>query len=101
MKMAEPPGAATPLTDGATISLKAYRFQPTEKVVIKAGSTINWVFADKAEHNLTEASGPRAVAGQLLSGGAKSSTQFTVPGRYQLFCYLHPMTMHEQIDVVP
>lgn len=98
--IAEPPGAATPLPDGATIELKAYRFQPSEKVVIKAGSTINWRFADKAVHNLTLASGPRAVAGQELSGGARSSTQFTTRGRYQLFCYLHPMTMHLQIDVV-
>ena len=26
---------------------------------------------------------------------------FLKPGTYQLFCYLHPMTMHEQVDVVP
>ena len=70
-------------------------------MIIKAGSTINWVFADKGLHNLTQASGPRAVAGQQLSNGARTSTQFTVPGPYQLFCYLHPMTMHEQVDVVP
>ncbi len=101
VRMAEPPGAATPLVDGATISLKAFRFQPTEKVVIKAGSTINWNFADVSIHQLTQASGPRAVAGQQLGNGAKTSTRFDTPGRYQLFCYLHPMTMHEQVDVVP
>jgi plastocyanin len=36
-----------------------------------------------------------------MNRGGRASTQFNVPGRYQLFCYLHPMTMHEQIDVVP
>ena len=45
--------------------------------------------------------GPRAVAGQTMGKGGRTSTRFDVPGRYQLFCYLHPMTMREQVDVVP
>jgi plastocyanin len=86
---------------GGTIDLRAYRFQPTQKVTIKAGDTVNWRFRDFSQHNLTLASGPQAVAGQTLGKGGRAATQFTVPGRYQFFCYLHPMTMREQIDVVP
>ncbi len=101
VRLDEPPGPVTPLADGGTIALKRFRFQPTEKVVVKAGSTINWRFDDATDHQLTQASGPRAVAGQTLGKGGRTSTRFDVPGRYQLFCYLHPMTMHEQVDVVP
>lgn len=100
VEMAEPEGPTTPLADGATVALRAFQFSP-EKVVIKAGSTIRWRFGDVAEHNLSFASGPRAVAGQTQGRGTTSSTQFTTPGRYQLFCNLHPMTMREQITVVP
>ncbi|MEA2125824.1 MAG: hypothetical protein QOI80_2606 [Solirubrobacteraceae bacterium] len=96
----EPEGPTQPLADGSTIALRAYRFQPFEKVAIKAGTTINWRFDDVATHNLTLASGPSALAGETLHRGGRASTQFNTPGRYQLFCYLHPMTMHEQIDVV-
>jgi plastocyanin len=99
-ELPEPPGEPVTLPGTATIALRNYRFQPYEKVVVKAGTTINWHFDDVAFHNLTLASGPRALGGETLNRGARSSTQFNVPGRYQLFCYLHPMTMHEQIDVV-
>jgi hypothetical protein len=36
-----------------------------------------------------------------LSGGAVYERRFTVPGVYQLFCYLHPMTMHQELTVRP
>lgn len=101
VELAEPEGPSTPLADGATIALRAFQFRP-EKVTIRAGSTINWRFDDVAKHNLTLASGPVAVAGQQnFERGERTSTRFEVPGRYQFFCYLHPMTMHEQVDVVP
>jgi plastocyanin len=98
---AQPPGTVLQWPAGGTIDLKAFRFQPSEKVIVKSGATIKWRFDDVTDHNLTLASGPSAVAGQTMHRGQRTSTQFTVPGRYQVFCYLHPMTMHEQIDVVP
>ncbi len=96
----EPPGPSVPLADNALIDLRSFAFTP-EKVTIAAGSTLQWRFDDLAAHNLTFASGPRAVAGQQLAKGGRTSTRFDTPGRYQLFCYLHPMTMHEQITVTP
>jgi plastocyanin len=96
----EPTSAPRALADGARIDLRDNAFTP-DNVVITAGSTLNWRFADIQPHNLTFASGPRAVAGQTLARGGRTATTFDTPGRYQLFCYLHPMTMHEQITVLP
>jgi plastocyanin len=88
-----------PVAHTRQVDLAAYRFQPAH-VVVPAGARLTWRFRDAAAHNLTFASGPRAVGGQTYHGGHRVTARFTVPGRYQLFCYLHPMTMHEQIDVV-
>jgi hypothetical protein len=98
--LGEPPGPPLELGDGATIALRENRFSP-ENVQIRTGDRLQWRFDDDAEHNLTFANGPRAVAGQTRSGGGRTDTQFDVAGRYQLFCYLHPMTMHEQVTVLP
>lgn len=101
VEMAQPPGATTKLRDGATINLRNYRFEPTEKVVLRAGATIKWRFRDDDDHNITYASGPRALAGETFGRGGRAATRFDVPGRYQFFCSFHPMTMREQITVVP
>jgi plastocyanin len=45
------------------------------------------------------ASGPRLIATPTLTPGRQSSTTFTAPGRYELFCTWHPMTMHAVVDV--
>jgi plastocyanin len=95
--LAQPEG---PVTRTRRIDLAAYRFQP-ERVEVKAGTRIRWRFRDAAAHNLTFASGPRPLGGDTFHRGHTVTTRLTVPGRYQLFCYLHPMTMHEQIEVVP
>lgn len=100
VSMEEPDGPTKMLLQGGPIALRAFQFQP-EKVTIKSGSTIKWTFGDNTRHNITLASGPRAEGGQSGLKGEKSSTRFTTPGRYQLFCYLHPMTMHEQVTVLP
>ena len=96
----EPEGPKKTLKDNAWVDLKAYRFQPA-RIVVKSGTTLRWRFGDIAKHNITQASGPLAAAGQTGSKGDVDRTTFDAPGRYQFFCSLHPMTMHEQIDVVP
>ena len=46
------------------------------------------------------ANGPQVVGSPTLSGGAKyTSRGFLKPGDYQFFCYLHPMTMHQEVIV--
>jgi hypothetical protein len=92
------PWPVQPLASGSTVRLKDFAFSP-EHVQIKAGDKLTWSFDDKAEHNLTFASGPLLIRGPTYANGRKYHTTFTVPGRYELFCYLHPMTMHEVVDV--
>ena len=99
VEIGAPPGPLAHLRDGGHIDLAAYRFQP-ERVVVRAGASLTFRFRDRTDHNLTFASGPRAVGGQLGHRGSEQRIRFTRPGRYRLFCYLHPMSMHEQIDVV-
>ena len=45
------------------------------------------------------ANGPSLVGSPTLRRGQTHTTRFRVPGRYELFCYLHPMTMHQVVDV--
>jgi plastocyanin len=97
VELAQPEG---PVARTRRIDLAAFRFQP-ERVRVHAGARVTWRFRDAAAHNLTFASGPRPLGGQTYHGGHRVTTRLTVPGRYQLFCNLHPMTMHEQIDVLP
>jgi plastocyanin len=100
VELPEPEGPVAHLGRRGTVDLAAYRFQPA-RAVVRAGARVTWRFRDLAAHNLTFASGPRPAGGQTYHRGHRVTKRFTVPGRYQLFCYLHPMTMHEQIDVVP
>ncbi len=92
----EPDG---PVVATRRVDLAAYRFQP-QRVRVRAGARVTFRFRDRAAHNLTFASGPRPLGGQTHTRGHRVSERLTVPGRYQLFCNLHPMTMREQIDVV-
>jgi hypothetical protein len=95
-----PPWPARDLRDGATVRLRGFRFHPPHARV-RAGATVRWSFDDAAPHNLSFASGPRLIRGPTRSGGRRYTTRFAVPGRYELFCYLHPVTMHEIVDVLP
>ena len=91
---------ARPLADGATVDLRGSRFTPGH-VSVPAGASLTWRFRDAIPHNVLLANGPRLVGSRTLSGGATARSRFPVPGRYELFCYLHPVTMHEVVDVVP
>ena len=68
---------------------------------IAAGTTVTWVFADSVEHKVSLVNGPRSMGSPTLKDGRRYRRRFTVPGTYQLFCYLHPMNMHQEIVVRP
>jgi len=50
---------------------------------------------------VSTANGPRAFGSGALSAGHQYTRRFNVPGAYQLFCYLHPITMHQEVVVRP
>src|SRR5439155_21758731 len=66
---------------------------------VPSGATVTWRFYDAQEHNVLLADGPRNVASPLLRRGGIYAKKFDVPGTYRLFCMLHPVTMHEVVDV--
>jgi len=81
-------------------SMRAFRFTPSN-VRIPAGGSIRWTYGDAEPHNVTFADGPRLISAPTLSRGRTYIRRFDVPGRYKLFCYLHPVTMHQIVDVTP
>jgi plastocyanin len=51
-------------------------------------------------HNVSLDSGPRGIYSPNFHGGSYTH-QFTVPGTYKVFCYLHPLTMNQVVTVRP
>jgi plastocyanin len=82
----------------ATVAVRQGRFRP-DHISVPLGARVTWRFQDATPHNVLFANGPLLVGTPTLSGGATHTTRFRVPGRYELFCYLHPVTMHEVVDV--
>jgi plastocyanin len=95
------PGAPTVFDGPAQVKLINDRFQPA-KIQIPLNGSITWTFADPVGHNVLFANGPQVVGTPTLSGGVKyTSRGFLKAGTYQLFCYLHPVTMHQEVIVTP
>jgi plastocyanin len=93
------PGAATVFDGPAKVDITHNQFVPA-KIEIPLNGSITWTFSDRTAHNVLFASGPQVVGTPTLSGGVKyTSRGFLKPGTYQLFCYLHPVTMHQEVIV--
>jgi len=95
-----PADGARRLKKRATVVLRSGRFRPAH-ISVALNARVTWRFNDPIAHNVLLASGPTIVGAPTLSHGATKSSQFRKPGRYELFCYLHPMTMHQVVDVRP
>ncbi len=93
------PGPVAQVKSGAVVDLIDNAFS-RPNVALRVGDTLSWRFADRVGHNVLLANGPAVVGSPTLSGGATHTTRFVRAGRYQLFCYLHPVTMHQQVDVL-
>jgi plastocyanin len=96
--MDELPGPTRIFDGDASVDLRRSRFTPT-RVSIPAGATLTWRFDDPIGHNVLFASGPRVVGSGTLKNGAVQTQRFSQPGTYKLFCYLHPVTMHQEVVV--
>ena len=101
VEISRPPGAVKVVDSRAAgVTLHDERFQPANLSVAR-GTKITWSFADSIGHNILLASGPRHVASTTLSKGGTYVKTLYEPGTYKLFCYLHPITMTQVIDVRP
>ena len=94
------PADAKRVKSGSTVDLRDNVFRPSH-ISLRAGGSLRWRFADAIPHNVLFASGPRLVGSPTLSDGKTYTTRFRAPGHYELFCYLHPMTMHQTVEVTP
>jgi plastocyanin len=99
IRIDKPPGPVHVAKSTATnVDVSNFSFS-RPNLSVPRGSTVRWTFDDKAIHNITLASGPRGFASPNLSDGRSFKTKLRVPGRYQLFCALHPVAMTESITV--
>ena len=94
----ELPGPFQQYGDVAQVDLRGGAFTPT-KIEIPLGGRVTWRFDDAVAHNVLLANGPAVIGTPTLKHGEAVSRRFLRPGRYQLFCYLHPVTMHQEVLV--
>jgi plastocyanin len=94
-----PPGQQV-VTDSAdtVVGSTLGAFSPSN-LSIPNGASVTWTFDDGLAHNISLASGPRGVYSPNYHQGVTYTHQFTVPGTYKLFCYLHPLTMNQVVTV--
>jgi len=93
-----PPWPLRPLPDSGIVDIGpgGYRPRHTE---IAAGTSLTWRVKGSTEHNVRFANGPRLISTVSLRDGETWSQRFSVPGHYELFCSLHPVTMHQIVEV--
>jgi plastocyanin len=96
-----PPGRVKIIkTGGAKVLVHDFQFSEP-KLSIPLGSQITWRFPDTTSHDVTLANGPFGFSSPFSRAGRKYTQRFTVAGKYRLFCSLHPVVMHEVVDVRP
>jgi hypothetical protein len=100
--IARPAGPVRTLPSGATTKLKYGVFQHPN-IRLAQGSSLTWKFGDEAFHNVILANGPWSAGAPRVRYRRPEAytTTFPVAGTYQLFCQLHPLTMHQQVEVTP
>jgi plastocyanin len=104
-----PDGVAYPVADlagpvairagDAEVKVRNAAFRP-RRLSVPSGAVVRWRFSDPVQHDVTLASGPRGFASAYTTRGSYRK-RLTVPGRYKIFCSLHPVTMSQTIEVRP
>jgi plastocyanin len=96
----EPPGQTKVFQGSTNVLVHDFTYSQT-KLSIPEGASITWRFPDTTSHDVTLANGPYGFASPFSRIGRTYTQRFTRPGRYKLFCSLHPVVMHELVDVRP
>lgn len=92
------PGKTRRLRSGATIRVKDFSFG-VGNAIVRRGATLRWRFDDPELHNITLADGPRGFSSDHLSDGRTYKKRLGTPGKYKLFCGLHPVSMTQTVRV--
>jgi len=91
-KPAEPSGGSKAPAGKAdvTVNMKDIKFMPAN-VNVKKGGTVGWVNKDSVPHNVTKDGGPGTdFASDTVDPGGKYSQKFTVAGKVDYVCTIHP-----------
>jgi plastocyanin len=89
------------------VSVADFYFGP-EKVTLKKGQSINWVWAEANTypHDVHLKSGPKGLKGKASYStkttavtDAEFEKTFTTPGTYHFICTIHPTQMHMTVVV--
>jgi plastocyanin len=96
--IARPPGRAVFGGDAATVKVADDGFHPAN-LTVNDDATVTWSWSGYNRHNVYYADGPRELSSASLKAPAKYQVRFDVPGTYKLFCWLHPITMHQIVTV--
>jgi plastocyanin len=97
-EIARPPGPEVVSPGDASVTVEDSFFDAAN-LSVPVGATVRWTWTGRLRHNVFIASGPRNVHSTTEGHGFVFRKRFTVPGTYRLFCFLHPVTMHQQIEV--
>jgi hypothetical protein len=96
--ISDPPWRIHPLASGSIVDIGPGGYRP-RRVQLPLGGSLTWRVKGRTEHNVRFANGPRLIHTVSLHNGETASRHFPAPGRYELFCSLHPVTMHQIVDV--
>jgi plastocyanin len=94
------PGPTKVKRSDAKVLVHDFQFSEP-KLSIPQGAKITWRFPDTTSHDVTLANGPVGFSSPFSRAGRKYTQRFDEAGKYRLFCSLHPVVMHEIVDVRP
>ena len=95
-----PPGRVAVSTGNASVAV-GDAFYGTRNLSIPQGGSVTWKFGGDLRHDVTLASGPRGFSSNQYTAGKSFTRRFGVPGRYRIFCSLHPVQMTQVVTVRP
>lgn len=78
----------TPETGVTQVAIQNFAYQPAN-AQIRVGTTMTWTNQDSVPHSVSFKQQTMRGSG-MLSQGQSFSYTFTMPGRYQYFCLVHP-----------
>ena len=93
-----PPGRFRRLKSGAVVRVVDNEFK-RPNVRLRQGALLRYRFDSDDLHNLTLANGPMGIGSPNLDDSRIYRQRFTRPGRYRLFCALHPVQMSQRVIV--
>jgi plastocyanin len=93
-----PPGRVVIRNGNTSVRVHDYAYS-RPNLSIPLGATVTWRFVDNIQHDVTLANGPFGFSSAFQQSGTTYTQKFVRPGRYKLFCTLHPIVMHEVVDV--